>query len=150
MKDNSDQQDELQRMLALKRKETPPPRFFKGFSQEVIERIHDPESGKPPTPQERFREFLSSRPVQVGVLSLLVLGCLIGGILASRDVEPPKPNPPTGGMDPKLHNASGDQSLPSLDQPAVVTDGVPVQNRHPDATAVSQSSTSAPPRPAQR
>ena len=150
MKDNPDQQDELQRMLALKRSETPPAPFFKGFSKEVIERIHDPESGKPPTAQERFREFLSSRPVQVGVLSLLVLGCLIGGILASRDVDPPKPSSPTGGMDPKLQSAPGNNSLPSLDQPAVVTDGIPIQNRHPDAATVSQSITSAPPRPAQR
>ncbi len=150
MKDNPDKQDELQRMLALKRSETPPPRFFKGFSQEVIERIHDPESDKPPTAPERLREFLSSRPFQVGVLSLLVLGCLIGGILASRDVAPPKSSSPPGGTDPRLQNAPGDRSLPSLDQPAVVTDGIPVQNRHPDATTVSQNSTSAPPRPAQR
>lgn len=150
MKDNPDKQDELQRVLALKRSETPPPRFFKGFSKEVIERIHDPESSKPPTAQERFREFFSSRPVQVGVLSLLVLGCLIGGILASRDVAPPKPNSPAGGMDPKLQSAPGNNSLPSLDQPAVVTDGIPIQNRHPDAAAISQSITSTPPRPAQR
>lgn len=150
MKDNPDKQDELQRMLALKRNETPPERFFKGFSREVIERIHDPESGKPPTARERFRDFLSSRPVQVGVLSLLILGCLIAGIIASRDAEPPKPGSPVGGTDPKLHNVSGENSLPSIDQPAVVTDGVPAQNRHPDAAAVSQSSTSTPPRSIQR
>lgn len=150
MKDNPDKQDELQRMLALKRSETPPAPFFKGFSKEVIERIHDPESGKPPSAQERFREFLSNRPVQVGVLSLLVLGCLIGGILASRDVEPPKSSPPTSGMDPKLQSAPGDRPLPSLDQPAVVTDGIPLQNRHPDAATVGQSTTSAPPGSIQR
>jgi hypothetical protein len=91
MTPDSDRQDELQKMLALKRHETPSPRFFKGFSGQVIERLHVPEL---PVEQTWWRRLgLDRKPVQVGIAGVVVCGLLLLGLVASLRVEPPKPAP---------------------------------------------------------
>ncbi len=86
-----DKQDELQKMLALKRHETPSPRFFKGFSGQVIDRLHAPE---PPVDQAWWQRLgLDSKPVLVCATGTLVCGLLLVGLIASLRVQPPKPAP---------------------------------------------------------
>jgi hypothetical protein len=91
MSTEHDKQDELQKMLALKRHETPSPRFFKGFSHEVIDRLHAPE---PPVDQPWWQRLgLDSKPVLVCASGIGVCGLLVVGLVASLRVEPPKPAP---------------------------------------------------------
>lgn len=93
MNPDPDKQDELQKMLALKRHETPSPRFFKGFSTEVIDRLHSPE---PPVEQAWWQRLgLDSKPVLVSATGVVVCGLLVVGLVASLRVDPPKPAPPS-------------------------------------------------------
>jgi len=93
MNPHPDHPDELQKMLALKRHETPSPQFFKGFSTEVIGRLHSPE---PPVDQAWWQRLgLDSKPVQVSITGVAVCGLLVVGLIASLRVEPPKPVPPS-------------------------------------------------------
>ncbi len=90
---NADQekQSELQKMLALKRHEAPPPRFFKGFSDKVIDRLHVPEPQVGGPWWQRLD--LGSKPVLVSVSAVIVFGCLAAGMVAAMRVDPPKPAP---------------------------------------------------------
>ena len=91
MNPDQDKQDELQKMLALKRHESPSPRFFKGFSGQVIDRLHSPE---PPVDQAWWQRLgLDSKPVLVCASGIGVCGLLAVGLVASLRVEPPKPVP---------------------------------------------------------
>ena len=91
MNPDPDQQDELQKMLALKRHETPSPRFFKGFSGQVIDRLHSPE---PPVDQAWWQRLgLDRKPVLVSITGVVVCGLLVVGLVAALRVEPQKPAP---------------------------------------------------------
>ena len=91
MNPDLDKQDELQKMLALKRHETPSPRFFKGFSGHVIDRLHAPE---PPVDQAWWQRLgLDTKPVLVSITGVAVCGLLVVGLVASLRVDPPKPAP---------------------------------------------------------
>ena len=89
--DPDQQDDELQKMLALKRHETPSPRFFKGFSGQVIDRLHAPD---PPVDQTWWQRLgLDRKPVLVSITGVVVCGLLVVGLIASLRVDPPKPAP---------------------------------------------------------
>lgn len=90
---NPDRMDELQRMLALKRHETPPPRFFKGFSHQVINRLDAPEQPGPQTWWQRLGLEVDSKPVLVCVCGVVVCGLLLLGLIGSLRIIPPKPAP---------------------------------------------------------
>ena len=93
MNPDLDKQDELQKMLALKRHEAPSPRFFKGFSGQVIDRLHSPE---PPIDQAWWQRLgLDRKPVLVSITGVVVCGLLVVGLVASLRVEPPKPATPS-------------------------------------------------------
>ena len=145
MTPESDKQDELQKMLALKRHEAPSPRFFKGFSTEVIGRLHSPE----PTVDQTWwqRLGLDTRPVQVSILGVVVCGLLLAGLIASLRVEPPKAAPrspddqthlvvapppnapaPTEGSIPTV------AETPRIGDPVVISRPVPIGHPRPDPT----------------
>jgi hypothetical protein len=89
MNPEPDKQEELQKVLALKRHEAPSPRFFKGFSGQVLDRLHAPE---PPTDQAWWQRLgLDSKPVLVSITGVVVCGLLVVGLIASLRVDPPKP-----------------------------------------------------------
>lgn len=98
---NSDDQspgplpDELQKMLALKRHEAPPPRFFRNFSERVIDRLNTPEPPPPPTLRNRLGLDIDSRPILVCGSGVLVCSLLVVGLIASLRLGPPKPLPRT-------------------------------------------------------
>src|SRR5262245_27824175 len=80
-------QDELQKILALKRHETPPPRFFTGLSEKVIDRLNTPEPG-PRTFWQRLGLDIESPPVLVCASGVVVCGLLVTGLILSRQVGP--------------------------------------------------------------
>lgn len=90
MNSEHEKQMDLQKVLALKRHEAPPPRFFKGFSTQVMDRIHSPEPSVPRPWWQRFGDEIDSRPVLVCGSGIIVCGLLVIGLIASLRVEPPK------------------------------------------------------------
>lgn len=88
----------LQRLLALKRYEQPPPGYFDRFSVQVVARLRAGERGAPDSFWEWLRleaaglqrlwSALETKPVFAGALGAGVCGLLLAGILYSQSVEP--------------------------------------------------------------
>lgn len=97
---------EVQRILALKRHEQPPPAFFQGFSNRVIEGIHSAGPAPRPTLRQRLSVEFYGVPIYICAAGVLVCGLLAGGLIASLRVGPAKPDPlattsdPSGGAEP--------------------------------------------------
>ena len=147
MNPDPEKQDELQRILSLKRHETPPSRFFKSFSGDVLDRLHSPE----PTAHETWwqRLGLDSKPVLVCASGVAVCVLLMAGLLASLRVDPPKPVPPA--PDDQTHlvvapppNAAAApaaqaspipsiEQVPSIGDPVVVSESSPFNKVKPRA-----------------
>jgi hypothetical protein len=137
MNANHDKPDELQRMLALKRHETPPPRFFNGFSDKVIDRLDAPE---PIGDQAWWQRLgLDSKPVLVCASALVVCGLLVVGIIASLRVERPKPPPRAQGDDSLLAAPSGSALAAPVPQPLASTPNEEMP-RVGDAIVISEKS----------
>ena len=143
MKDDPDKMDELQKMLALKRHETPPPRFFKGFSDQVLNRLHSPEPAGDQTWRQRLGLDIDSKPVLVCVSGVVVCGLLVVGLIVSLRVNPPKvaprsPSdttlfvvaPPVPAQQPTVTEPGdrpGTGELPKVGQPVVTSAPSPFQ-----------------------
>jgi hypothetical protein len=95
--DHDEKEQELQRMLALKRHETPPPRYFRSFSERVSDRLNTPEPDGPLTFWQRLGLDIDGRPVLVCASGVAVCSLLVVGLVVSLRVTPPKPAPPTPG-----------------------------------------------------
>jgi hypothetical protein len=138
MSANHDKPDELQRMLALKRHETPPPRFFKGFSNKVIDHLDTPE---PIGDQAWWQRLgLDSKPVLVCASGVVVCGLLVLGIIVSLRVERPKPAPLAQGEEGLFTTPSGSALIPPVPQPlaSTATEELP---RVGDAVIISEKSS---------
>jgi hypothetical protein len=100
MSEDSENFEQLRRLLALKRHEQPPPGYFDGFSRQVILRIKAGECRAQANLLERlFWEApwvqrlwhaLETRPILAGACGVAVCGLMITGILYSdkADVSP--------------------------------------------------------------
>src|SRR6266581_153488 len=86
--------DSLRRLLALKRHEQPPPRYFQDFSGQVIARIRAGEradrssfweslSWEAPWLQRLWGSF-ETKPVLAGALGMIVCGMLVTGVVYSQ------------------------------------------------------------------
>lgn len=142
MNADHDKQDELQRMLSLKKPEAPPSRFSKGFSETVIDRLHHPEAPGEQTIAQRFVQAMESKPVLVCLSGVVVFACLALGLVASLRVSPPKADPSASSDDskfvvapspsarveaaPPLGRPDGQRGHPSIGSPAVVSEPFPV------------------------
>jgi hypothetical protein len=96
---NSDQEnfEQLRRLLALKRYELPPPRYFNDFSSQVIARIRAGERGESSSALEslfadtswlqRLWGALESRPAFAGAFGATMCGLLLAGIVYSSNVD---------------------------------------------------------------
>jgi hypothetical protein len=71
--------EELQKLLALKRREQPPQTFFRGFPGQVAHHLHDPSPTRPLCWNERFGLDSPFRPVWFCGLGALVCGLLAAG-----------------------------------------------------------------------
>src|SRR2546426_449952 len=152
--DPDKQQEELQRMLAMKRREAPPPRFFNGFSDRVLDRLNAPEPPEPETLWHRLGLSGDGRPVLVCASGVLVCGLLVFGLIASLRVgptqsapQPPEdlshfiltpisPAPPAPG---ELAPALGLKQAASLSEPVVVPSASPTLFNTPPPPSVQQA-----------
>ena len=84
-------QDELQRVLALKRLERPPRNFFPGFARKVMDRLQNPEPPPEPTFLQRLGLDFDTKPVLICLSGLAVCGLLAFALLSARGVKAPPP-----------------------------------------------------------
>lgn len=93
---------EVQRILALKRHEQPPPAFFQGFSDRVIDRIQTAGPAPRPTLRQRLSVEFYGVPIYICAAGILVCGLLAAGLIASLRVGPARPDPLAAVPDPSL------------------------------------------------
>jgi hypothetical protein len=97
MNQNTENFDQLRRLLALKRHELPPPGYFNGFSRQVIARIKVGETGEPGTLfdrlvweapwLQRIWAALEAKPILAGAFGIAVCGLLITGVIYSDKTD---------------------------------------------------------------
>ena len=95
MNQDTEQFEQLRRLLALKRHEQPPPGYFNGFSRQVIVRIKAGERGEQDNLVERLFEVapwlqrvwaaFEARPAVAGALGLAMCGLFGAGVLVYSD-----------------------------------------------------------------
>src|SRR6185503_19939948 len=87
--DSENEFEDLRRLLALKRHEQPPPRYFNEFSGRVIARIEAGERGEQDvTWWQRFWAFLEATPAFSGAFGAGICAVLITGMLATGETGP--------------------------------------------------------------
>jgi hypothetical protein len=97
MSPEQDNFSQLRRVLALKRYEQPPPRYFNEFSSRVIARLRAGERGQW---QESFSwfaglwAFLDTRPALAAGFGAAVVAVVIGGLAFSDRVDANQPGLP--------------------------------------------------------
>ena len=115
MKPENSTQDELQRVLALKRHEQPPQKFFKGFAEKVMDRLQNPEPPPEPTLLQRLGLDWDTKPVVICLAGLAVCGLLAYCLVKSRGIEPPPPDDPTIPLGSRpIHAGAGGLDRPGL------------------------------------
>lgn len=104
MNTNPDQQDfeALRRLLKLKRHEKPPPRYFNGFSSQILARIRAdaPEdrseiAGRLAQPATFFKRLFAgfqSQPIFATALGAAACGLLFWGAISSDQIQPILPS----------------------------------------------------------
>jgi len=83
--------EQLRKLLALKRHEQPPPRYFDDFSLQVIVRIKAGEGDRSFELYawlQRFWAALDTRPALAGAFGAAVCALLIGGVIYSESATP--------------------------------------------------------------
>ena len=86
---NSEPEDfaKVTQLLALKRYEQPPPRYFREFSMQVVNRLHRRETAAPANWWQRLALDFELKPALVCALGLIVCGFLLVGIITSLRLE---------------------------------------------------------------
>ena len=108
--------EQLRRLLALKRHEQPPPGYFNSFSAQVIARIKAGERGEDTSSLwqlfwegnwlQKVWSAMESKPALAGAFGVMVCGLLLSGVIYSGTttnptkfadnvlpVQPPEPSP---------------------------------------------------------
>lgn len=121
---------ELQRVLALKRHEQPPPGYFTSFSGVVIKELEDCAPEPPPTLWERFLATVAQPVIAC------VYGVGLGGVivLALSLKSPPGPDHVAADAVPNLRTLLGEApraSKPEPVQPQVVAQRGPSSTETP-------------------
>ena len=93
MNPDSENFEQLRRLLALKRHEQPPPRYFSNFSAQVIDRIRAEGAARyrpaiEGTWWERLWTALEAKPLFAGAFGAGVCAVLVSGILSSGEMMP--------------------------------------------------------------
>ena len=78
--------EQLRRLLALKRHEVPPPGYFNRFSAQVMARLHGPEPLEPLTWWQRFGLDFDFKPALVCGLGVVVCSLLAVGVIAGTQL----------------------------------------------------------------
>jgi hypothetical protein len=95
MSSDTENFDQLRRLMTLKRYEQPPPGYFDRFSGEVISRIRAGQEAKDitevlkPAPWLlRLLRLMEGRPAFASAFGVIVCALLIGGVIYSEQVQP--------------------------------------------------------------
>ena len=109
---NAEPQDtsRLQKLLALKRHERPPPRFFNDFSDRVISRLHSPGAIEPAYWWQRLGLELDVKLAAIFAFGLVVCGLFLFGVTSAMQGEE------TG---PVAHATPGNAPGPAATSPRV-------------------------------
>src|SRR5438477_13181265 len=91
MDTEQEQFDQVRKLLALKKYEQPPPRYFQDFSSKVIARLQALEAARRVTWRQRLGLDFDFKPAIVGAFGVVVCGLLLVGILTSQG-ESQSPN----------------------------------------------------------
>ena len=83
-------ESEMQRILALKRHEQPPPTFFQGFSEKVIDRIQTEGASPKLTLRQRLSMEFYGLPIYVCLSGVIVVSLLVAGLVVSLRVDTAK------------------------------------------------------------
>ncbi len=100
----------LQKLLALKRHEQPPPRFFNDFSDRVISRLHSPGAIEPAYWWQRLGLELDAKLAVIFAFGLVVCGLFLFGVTSAMQGEE------TG---PVARATPGNQPGPAVTSPRV-------------------------------
>ncbi len=137
---------EVQRILALKRHEQPPPAFFQGFSDRVIEGIHSAGPAPRPTLRQRLSVEFYGVPIYICAAGVLVCGLLAGGLIASLRVGPAKADPLATKLDPSGAGAEPVHSLvPPLHSAGMAPGGAQPLGSRPVRASLAPAETSGSP-----
>jgi hypothetical protein len=127
--------EELQRLLALKRCEQPPRRYFNEFPRQVLDNLGAPERPETLSWLERLGVHCDLSPTVVGALGLLVVVLLGVGIVVSNQMRPlapsPPPVPPSGAPVPLDQTVNSGPPLPAAPRPQGVPSTAPVLTPEP-------------------
>ena len=122
--------DELQRLLALKRREQPPRRYFNEFSEQVLGNLDAPERPETLSWLERLGVHCDLSPGVLGALGILVVGLLGAGIAASNRTRPasfgPPLAPPSGAPVPLAQTVDLSSAPRTTSQPPQAPSTAPV------------------------
>src|SRR5882762_6183532 len=88
MNPNTENFDQLRKLLALKRYELPPPRYFNEFSGRVMARLAEPER-QPLSWLQRLGFDFDLRPVAMCGVGVVVCGLLSFGIIGAMQMSEP-------------------------------------------------------------
>jgi len=121
--------EKLQKLLALKRHEQPPPGFFARFPSQVRARIEGPHREQPTSWWHRLAESLDARPMLAGAYGLAVGGILLLGVnlLVKPEPAPGFANQPQAGKEavPPLTLSNAGILLASTNLPPPPSNGSP-------------------------
>jgi len=126
MNQNTENFEQLRRLVKLKRYEQPPPGYFNGFSREVIARIKLGERGEDsavigrllweaPWLQRIWAAF-EAKPVLAGAFGLAMCAFLISGVIYSEN----------GDVQPVAFIPAGESMPDSAEVPNVVAESHPL------------------------
>lgn len=132
MDNNSENFEQLQRLLAIKKHELPPPGYFNRFSGEVIARIREERHASSNALSRlqseapwlvRLWQALESKPAFAGAFGAAVCALLLGGIFfAEKPVAPPEfASPVAAQQNAPFIAASPTGSSAGLTQPVLLT-----------------------------
>ena len=88
MNPDSEQFEQLRKLLILKRHEQPPPGYFRSFSGQVVARIKAGEQGETgPLWLRKLWSVFETKPMLTGAFGAAVCALVISGIIFSDDVD---------------------------------------------------------------
>lgn len=105
MNSESENFDQLRKLLALKRHEQPPPGYFNHFSGDVIARIKAGDQAEDgPAWLRKLQSLFEAKPMLTGAFGAAVCALVISGVVFSDDVESTASNVrgAAGGLNPTL------------------------------------------------
>jgi hypothetical protein len=123
MNPDSENFDQLRKLLALKRHEVPPPGYFNSFSSKVVTRIEAGETTDKTGWAQRFWSFIEANPMLTGAFGAAVCAVAISGFVFSDEGQAPTTNVATrlntpfgGSAQPVAMNVGGGMLLASTNQ----------------------------------